>query len=140
MRSALAAARLALFVGQELAQLVPGHGEEPAVKRAALRIVIQAAGGAGDGVQDDLGQVGRVGVLQAAFASELVNEWLIERGELPPRLRVARIADSYEQTGASLGRISHKAPRVITGSRPTLTPIDLIPAKNCRWLPGASSR
>ena len=52
----------------EIPQLVQHDGKQPAAKRALARIVFQTTHVSGDLAQTRLGEIGRVGILQAAAA------------------------------------------------------------------------
>src|SRR5207247_918501 len=90
--NALEAAALA-----ELGEQVAGDAVEPAAERALLRVVVPAAGGAGNGQEDFLRQVHRVGVLQAAAAGEAVDQAAVQFDELLPGGAVPRVAQAGEQ-------------------------------------------
>src|SRR5262249_30000506 len=94
LRGAVAAAAFTVATtGAKVVNPVTGHGVEPAAKRTAGWIVVEGRGGEGDGAEDFLGQVGGIGVLEAALPGEAVNERRVQGDELPPRFAVARIAN-----------------------------------------------
>src|SRR6266851_6529455 len=94
----------------EITQLVANDREQPTPKRSALLVIVQASNGLGNNPQDILGQIGGVGVLQAVFASETVNQGRIDLYKLRPRLGITHIADANQQTRPRDRRIAHRGP------------------------------
>jgi hypothetical protein len=83
-----------------LKTFVPRDREQPAAKGALLAVVIEPADGRGNGAEHVLHEIGRVGVLQAALASEAVDDWAVESDELLPGGVIGAVADLHQQAGA----------------------------------------
>src|SRR5262249_51565413 len=105
--------------GEQVAQLVARHGEQPAAEGAAPGVVLEGANAPGDGQQYLLGQVGGVGVLQAVSAGEAEDQRRVQVHELRPRLVVLGVAQADEEAGAGGERVAHTAipPPSSTGGR-----------------------
>src|SRR5262249_30020496 len=94
---------------EEGVQLVAGDRVQPAAGASAAPVVLQAASGPGNGAQNLLGEVGRVGVLEAALPPQLVHQWRVDLHELIPGVLVARVADADQKAGPGNRRIAHAA-------------------------------
>src|SRR6185295_14016887 len=97
-----------LFPAQPRSQFVPDNCEQPAAKRALLRVVLKPLGRASDDPQHLLRKVHGIGVLQTVLASEPVDQRRINLYELRPRLPVALVANADQQAGSCFVRIAHR--------------------------------
>ena len=82
---------------QEISQLVADHRKQPGAERTALRVVVEPAHGPCDGAQDILGQVCRIGILQAMLASEAIDQRGVDIHKFGPGLGVTRIPNAHQQ-------------------------------------------
>jgi hypothetical protein len=92
---------------EKIEDLVAGDSVKPAAECAALGIIFQPLGRPGDGPQNILHQIGRVGILQAASPGKTEDQRPIQLGELPPGIDVFRITQSRNQTRPSDGSRTH---------------------------------
>src|SRR5205085_4159329 len=81
-----------------------------AAERAATGVVVEQVGGVGHRAEDVLGQVGGVGVLEAALAAVAVHHRGVDLDELPPGVLVPAVPDAGQQAGPGGGRLGHGAP------------------------------
>jgi hypothetical protein len=102
-----AADRLTTAMFQEFADFVSCEAEEPAPERPAARIILPALHRSGDGKEDLLGQVGGISILQAALASEAVDQPAVQLDELTPGRAIVPIAQTSQQTCPRKKGVSH---------------------------------
>src|SRR5262249_33142059 len=101
------AGRPGAAAAEEPGHLVAGDAVQPAAERPLPGVVVPAARRLRDREKDFLGQVGRVGVLQAAVADEAVDEAAVQLDELAPGRAVARVGEAGDQAGAGPQGVSH---------------------------------
>src|SRR5438034_486738 len=93
--------------------LRPDDGEQPVANRTTLPVVCQPAHGAGDGADDFLGYVHRIGVLEALSAQVAVDQGGVEIDELRPGRLVPRVAQADEQARTGTWDVGHYPSRQI---------------------------
>ena len=85
---------------EEVEDLVAGDREEPAAEGPLVAIVVESGDRRRDGPEHVLHQVGGVGVLQAAFASEAVHDGAVHPRELLPGGLVRAVAQLDQQASS----------------------------------------
>src|SRR5580704_2811516 len=101
-----AANRLTPLFAEQVQKLVPGDFEQPRAKPAPLGVRLPAVDGLHVGDQHVLHQLARVGIRKAAATCKPIDERLINRNKLAPRICVFMTRQPQNQARPSL-RHSH---------------------------------